>query len=102
MLVGQGEARMKRILWIATLALTLSAHAKEISVSGDAPVQPNTEAFLHSADKLAIKDENGEIVAYKLGKVEKNSTLAKMGLKKGDILNMPKAKKKSSEETRKQ
>ncbi len=93
---------MKRILWIAILALASSALAKEITVSGDAPVQPNTEALLHSAEKIAIKDENGEVVAYKLGKVEKNSTLAKLGLKKGDILSMPKSKKKSSEETKKQ
>ncbi len=81
---------MKWILLVASLTLVDGAHAKEISVSGDTSITTSTENLLHDVDKKAIKDEKGRIVAYKINKVEKNSTLAKLGLKSGDILNMPK------------
>lgn len=83
-----------KIIACAILSLSLSAQAKEITVSGDSSERKTTESLLQSADKITIKDENGQIVAYKLGKIEKNSTLAKLGLKSGDILNMPRGSKK--------
>lgn len=82
---------MKWILLVASLAVTSVVSAKEISVSGDVSVKNSTESLLHDVDKRAIKDEKGQVVAYKINKVEKNSTLAKLGLKSGDILQMPKS-----------
>lgn len=82
---------MKWILLVSSFLVAGLAQAKEISVSGDTSIKNSTESLLHDADKRAIKDENGQVVAYKLGKIEKNSTLAKLGFKAGDILNMPKS-----------
>lgn len=90
---------MKWILLVSTLFLAHTSNAKEISVSGDTSVKNDTENLLHEADKRAIKDEKGQVVAYKINKVEKNSPLAKLGLKSGDILNMPKSSSMKAENT---
>lgn len=83
-----------RMFICAIFSLSMSAYASEITVSGDSSEASSTEFLLRSANKITIKDENGRIVAYKLGKVEKNSMLSKLGLKTGDIINMPKDQKK--------
>lgn len=87
---------MKWILLLSSLVFTVSTSAKEISISGDSSVKTSTENLLSAEDKITIKDENGRVVAYKLGKVEKGSPLAKRGLKSGDILSMPNSEKKTA------